>query len=298
MGRKSRHINQPAGTVAPFKKRDLMALAGGSQSGFHAGYASSYYDDIFRPSHRAAGHLLKSYRGIDRAAQRFALRNVPYAAFIAAQAWLHRSFPAGCQFLRQRRIRNKSPSHGDKISLAGPQHLFSSLSVMNAARHRHKGSRAAQSGSDRLRRSGVPAHGQSRRRPGKTVGLYHARAHMNQIDAALHHFSGDLHRQREPDAALNEFIGTQPERNRKIRPESPAYAFYDHFGETHALFKAAPPFISTTVGEGREERTDQITMGSMHFNHIESGGRRPFGRGRKAAGQPFYLLAVQHSGIF
>ena len=71
--------------------------------------------------------------------------------------------------------------------------------------------------------------------------------------------------------AFNVIAGVNTAEDRHLAARLFADVFNDQPRQAHAVFKATAEFVETIVGTGRNEGADQVTVGTVDFDHIDAG---------------------------
>ncbi|MBE3595967.1 MAG: hypothetical protein IMW86_02875 [Hydrogenibacillus sp.] len=120
------------------------------------------------------------------------------------------------------------------------------------------------------------------------------RAHIHQIRPLILKRPGNLHRIRQRKTARSPIHGREAdEHGAFFRPFGP-YRLHHFQKEAHPVPKIASIGVLPSIGKRREKFVQQVTVGSMNFDHVETGlkcspgrARERFNDARKLIGREF-----------
>ncbi|MNO56840.1 hypothetical protein D3C76_473620 [compost metagenome] len=133
--------------------------------------------------------------------------------------------------------------------------------------------------------------GVDRRAAGRNIDQIHA-----QYPQATRQLDGFV---RVP-AILDPVGGRHPNEQRQLRRPDLAHRFGDLQGEAYAVFEATAVLVAALVAQRREKLMQQVTMGGMDLDHLETGLQRPLGRGDEGIDDGLDVVLAQFTrcGVF
>ena len=131
-------------------------------------------------------------------------------------------------------------------------------------------------------------------------GMVAAGGDIDEVDACLFQEFGEGDGLREVPAGAEGLGGPvgggdADEEGQVLGPRG-ADGADDFEREADAVFEAAAVFVGAVVGEGREELVEQIAVGGVDFDEVESGGEGAMGGGDEVGDDFFHAGAVEGGG--
>lgn len=114
------------------------------------------------------------------------------------------------------------------------------------------------------------------------VGVVAARAHVQQVDAGGRQQPGQLDAVLERPARVPGVLHPLGGRDAQKERHGVGYDLADRLDdlkeEARPVLKAAAVLVGAPVGQGRHEGVDEVAVGAVDLNHVESGLDGPLGR--------------------